>query len=146
MPALLRTGAGKLKDFAGMAERPAPCGFRYIFAVLQVVGAKKEYMQKNCNFLCKKVYFFVWVCYTISAFIEMSKNIENVKVGRQAQPAIERRVPLDIADKEIGNLDYRLLWFTKEDKAETARVIRRFETGESAPYPHTGGLYYRKLL
>ena len=55
-------------------------------------------------------------------------------------------VPLDIADKEIGNLDYRLLWFTKEDKAETARVIRRFETGESAPYPHTGGLYYRKLL
>jgi putative protease len=55
-------------------------------------------------------------------------------------------IPLDVADKEIGNLDYRLLWFTKEDRAEAARVVSRFESCESAPYPHTGGLYYRKLL
>ena len=55
-------------------------------------------------------------------------------------------IPLDVADKDIGNIDYRLLWFTKEDKNEAARVISRFEIGESAPYPHTGDLYYRKLL
>ena len=37
-------------------------------------------------------YFFIIMCYTISAFIEIGKkSIENVK-GRQAQPKIERSI------------------------------------------------------
>ena len=55
-------------------------------------------------------------------------------------------LPLDMADKPLSNTDYRLLWFTRETAEEAEQVIGRFEHGISAPYPHTAGLYHRKLL
>ncbi|MBQ2865222.1 MAG: U32 family peptidase [Clostridia bacterium] len=60
--------------------------------------------------------------------------------------ALLNSLPLDMADREIKGLDYRLLWFTRESAEEANAVIGRFENAVSAPYPHTAGLYYRKLL
>ena len=60
--------------------------------------------------------------------------------------ALLNSLPLDMADKPLSNTDYRLLWFTREDKVEISQVIERFDRGISAPYPHTAGLYHRKLL
>ena len=55
-------------------------------------------------------------------------------------------LPLDIADKLPDNIDYRLLWFTRENSREISRVIERHLSGVGMEGAHTGGLYFRKLL
>ena len=55
-------------------------------------------------------------------------------------------VPLHIADRDLGGLDYALLYFTTESEAETRRVLEDFRLARRTEQPHTGGLYYRELL
>lgn len=55
-------------------------------------------------------------------------------------------VPIDLAGRNLGGLDYQLLYFTRESAAEAKAVTARFLAGEKTDQPHTGGLYYRELL
>ena len=55
-------------------------------------------------------------------------------------------VPLDIAERNLSGLDHQLLYFTRENAQEIARVVSRFQSGEKTEEAHTTGLYYRTLL
>ncbi len=64
-------------------------------------------------------------------------------------------VPIFLADRknELRGLDFIVLYFTKEEKEETERIILAYKNGESLrttdsrPYfPHTRGLYYRGTI
>ena len=55
-------------------------------------------------------------------------------------------VPIDLSGRNLGGLDYQLLYFTRESAAEVKAVTARFLAGEKTNQPHTGGLYYRELL
>lgn len=68
-----------------------------------------------------------------------------VECGEKRFSTLLNSVPLDLAGRD-DPADFRLLWFTRESAAECGRVIGRFTRGERADGPHTGGLYYRKLL
>lgn len=68
-----------------------------------------------------------------------------VECGQKCFSTLLNSVPLDMAGRD-DPADFRLLWFTKESADDCARVIGRFERGERTDAPHTGGLYYRRLL
>ena len=68
-----------------------------------------------------------------------------VECGERLYSTLLNSVTLDIAGRD-DPVDYRLLWFTRESRADCAAVLERFRRGEKADSPHTGGLYYRKLL
>lgn len=68
-----------------------------------------------------------------------------VECGERRYSTLLNSVPLDIAGREVFG-DFRLLWFTREGRGEAAETIGRFMRGEAAEGPHTGGLYYRKVL
>lgn len=68
-----------------------------------------------------------------------------VECGEKSFSTLLNSVPLDMAGRD-DPADFRLLWFTKESADACARVIGRFARGERTDEPHTGGLYYRKLL
>ncbi len=68
-----------------------------------------------------------------------------VECGEKRYSTLLNSVPLDIAGRD-DPADFRLLWFTRETAAECGQVIGRFLRGERAGGPHTGGLYYRRLL
>ena len=55
-------------------------------------------------------------------------------------------VPLDISERNLSGLDHQLLYFTRENAQEIARVVSRFQSGEKTEESHTTGLYYRTLL
>ena len=69
----------------------------------------------------------------------------DVECGGKQFSTLLNSVPLDIAGRD-DPADFRLLWFTREDRAACAAVIDRFRRDEKPDGPHTGGLYYRKLL
>ncbi len=68
-----------------------------------------------------------------------------VECGEKRFASLLNSVPLDIAGRD-DPADYRLLWFTRESREACAAVIGRFAAGARPEGPHTGGLYYRKLL
>ena len=68
-----------------------------------------------------------------------------VECGMKRFSTLLNSVPLDIAGRDDPG-DFRVLWFTRESREECAAVIDRFRRDEKASGPHTGGLYYRKLL
>ena len=68
-----------------------------------------------------------------------------VECGERRYASLLNSVPLDIAGRD-DPADFRLLWFTRESAPACAGVIERFRRGEKSDGPHTGGLYYRKLL
>ena len=68
-----------------------------------------------------------------------------VECGGKRFSTLLNGVPLDIAGRD-DPADFRVLWFTRESRAECAAVLGRFRHGEKTDAPHTGGLYYRKLL
>ena len=68
-----------------------------------------------------------------------------VECGQKRMTTLLNSVPLDIAGRD-DPADYRVLWFTRESAAECAAVTGRFLRDERTDDPHTGGLYYRKLL
>lgn len=69
-----------------------------------------------------------------------------VECGEKRFSTMLNSIELDIADKEISGIDYNLLYFTRESAVDAKRVVTRFVHGEKADKPHTGGLYFRKLL
>ena len=54
--------------------------------------------------------------------------------------------PLYIGDKEVKNLDFITLYFTKETKEETQVIFNQFKNGEAPDFERTNGLYQRDLL
>ena len=68
-----------------------------------------------------------------------------VECGEKQFSTLLNSVPLDIAGRD-DPADFRVLWFTRESREECAAVLGRFRRGERTDAPHTGGLYYRKLL
>ena len=68
-----------------------------------------------------------------------------VECGRKRYSTMLNSVPLDIAGRDAPG-DFRLLWFTRESRAEAESVIGRFVRNERTCAPHTGGLYYRELF
>ena len=56
--------------------------------------------------------------------------------------------PVWMADKksEIRNLDFALLYFTNEDKAECERVIAAYNNNEKPEGEFTRGLYFKSVL
>ena len=68
-----------------------------------------------------------------------------VECGERRYSTLLNSVPLDIAGRDDPG-DFRLLWFTRESRGEAAEMIGRFLRDEKASAPHTGGLYYRKVL
>ena len=68
-----------------------------------------------------------------------------VECGGKQFASLLNSVPLDIAGRD-DPADFRVLWFTRESREECAAVLGRFRRGEKTDAPHTGGLYYRKLL
>lgn len=54
-------------------------------------------------------------------------------------------VPLHIAEKPVRNMDYILLYFTKESRGECSRVLEDFLLKRPFDGQRTGGLYYRTL-
>jgi len=68
-----------------------------------------------------------------------------VECGEKRFSTLLNSVPLDIAGRD-DPADFRVLWFTRESREDCAAVLGRFRRGEKTDAPHTGGLYYRKLL
>lgn len=68
-----------------------------------------------------------------------------VECGERRFSSLLNSVPLDIAGRKTPG-DLRLLWFTRESRTEAAEILARFRREEKTDAPHTGGLYYRKLL
>jgi len=60
--------------------------------------------------------------------------------------ALLNSVPLDIAERNMRELDHQMLYFTRETPQEISAVTERFIAGEKTDGPHTTGLYYRTLL
>lgn len=56
--------------------------------------------------------------------------------------------PLWVADKknEMRNLDYGLIYFTNEDKAECKKIISEVLSGANPPSEFTRGLYFKGVL
>ena len=55
-------------------------------------------------------------------------------------------VPLDVGDRKISGVDYRLAYFTVEDGEKCREVLGRLISGEKTGENHTTGMYYQKLL
>lgn len=57
-------------------------------------------------------------------------------------------VPIWLADKqkEFKNLDFIILYFTREEKCEAERVISAYKTGAAPEGKHTKGLYFKGSL
>jgi U32 family peptidase len=55
-------------------------------------------------------------------------------------------VPLDLAGRTLDELDFQLLYFTRESAEEVAVVTERYLQEQKTEAPHTTGLYYRDLL
>jgi putative protease len=68
-----------------------------------------------------------------------------VECGQKQYSRLLNSVPLHIAERDDPG-DFRLLYFTREDKALCQQVIADFRRNRKAAFPRTGGLYYRELL
>ena len=55
-------------------------------------------------------------------------------------------VPLSISERDLSGLDFSLLWFTRENKDTTKKVLEDFRLGRKTDASRTSGLYYRELL
>ena len=69
-----------------------------------------------------------------------------VECGEKKYSTLLNSVPLHIAERDLRGLDYALLWFTRESRAECRRVTEEYLAREKSAAPRTGGLYYRELL
>jgi len=54
--------------------------------------------------------------------------------------------PLYIGDKDINNLDFVTLYFTKEAKEECEKIYNTFINKKAPDFERTSGLYFRDLL
>ena len=84
-------------------------------------------------------------CGAGGSLADRKNTVFPVECGEKKYSTLLNSVPLDIAGRDDPG-DFRLLWFTRESREEAAAVIERFERNERTDAPHTGGLYYRKVL
>jgi putative protease len=68
-----------------------------------------------------------------------------VECGAKQYSTLLNSVPLHIAERD-DPADYRLLYFTREDRAVCAQVMEDFRQNRKGTMGRTGGLYYRDLL
>jgi putative protease len=54
-------------------------------------------------------------------------------------------VPVSVSDKKLC-VDFQTLYFTTETSSRVAHVLDAFVNGKEPTYPHTKGLYFRKVL
>ncbi len=55
-------------------------------------------------------------------------------------------LPLYVGDKDLRGVDFALLYFTVETRAEAEAVTALYLTGAKPDFKRTNGLYYRELL
>ena len=55
-------------------------------------------------------------------------------------------LPLWVADREIGGIDFITLWFTVEQPRRCEEVYHLFAAKQPADTERTAGLYFRELL
>lgn len=68
-----------------------------------------------------------------------------VECGARKYAALLNSVPLHVSGQDDFG-DFRLLYFTTEDRGLCDQVIREFQKNLPSPLPRTGGLYHRQLL
>jgi putative protease len=68
-----------------------------------------------------------------------------VECGHRQYSQLLNSVPLHIAQRDDPG-DYRLLYFTREDRSTCQQVIEDFRLNHKSTANRTGGLYYRELL
>lgn len=69
-----------------------------------------------------------------------------VECEEMRSSALLNSVPIDLAGRNLGGLEYQLLYFTRENADDVKAITARFLAAEKTDQPHTGGLYYRELL
>ncbi len=69
-----------------------------------------------------------------------------VECEERRSSALLNSVPIDLAGRNLGGLEYQLLYFTRENADDVKAITARFLAAEKTDQPHTGGLYYRELL
>ena len=79
-------------------------------------GVIKDRLSKEFSLLCKKDY-----------------------------TALLNTVPISLSGKELA-VDFITLYFTKESSKQIKDVLDDFIKGNEPTYPHTKGLYFRKVL
>ncbi|MBR4941598.1 MAG: U32 family peptidase [Clostridia bacterium] len=55
-------------------------------------------------------------------------------------------IPLDVGDRRISGVDFRLAYFTVETREKCRETVVRLISGEKTGENHTTGMYYSKLL
>jgi putative protease len=68
-----------------------------------------------------------------------------VECGQRQYSQLLNSIPLHIAERDNPG-DFRLLYFTREDKADCQWILEDFRLNRKAATRRTGGLYYRELL
>ena len=91
---------------------------------------------RNCN-KCDK-----------NGFITDRKKMQFPIRCRSGYSELFNSVPLWLADKkaDFSSLDFIVLYFTTEEKHETADIISAYNKGLSPNRNHTRGLYYRGVI
>lgn len=74
------------------------------------------------------------------------KGIEFPVRCRMGYSELLNSVPLWLADKELKNIDFQILYFTKEDKARVSEVISAYKNRKDPDCKHTRGLYFRGVI
>ena len=74
------------------------------------------------------------------------KGIEFPVRCRMGYSELLNSVPLWLADKQIKNIDFQILYFTNEDKNRVAEVISAYKNCYEPDCKYTRGLYFRGVI
>ena len=74
------------------------------------------------------------------------KGIEFPVRCRMGYSELLNSVPLWLADKQIKNIDFQILYFTNEDKNRVAEVISAYKNEAEPNCKYTRGLYFRGVI
>lgn len=74
------------------------------------------------------------------------KGIEFPVRCRMGYSELLNSVPIWLADKQIKNIDFQILYFTNEDKARVSEVISAYKNGKEPDCKYTRGLYFRGVI
>ena len=74
------------------------------------------------------------------------KGIEFPVRCRMGYSELLNSVPIWLADKQIKNIDFQILYFTNEDKNRVAEVISAYKNGYEPDCKYTRGLFFRGVI
>lgn len=74
------------------------------------------------------------------------KGIEFPVRCRMGYSELLNSVPLWLADKQIKNIDFQVLYFTNEDKVRVAEVISAYKNRKDPDCKYTRGLFFRGVI